>query len=90
MAVQTVTPLPKPGTEMTAYALPTPDGAATATAAALAAETAMMKPGENPAATPVGASNEGVPAATRMAFTGRSARPWQAPLWAATVRRRVS
>ncbi|HTO31827.1 MAG TPA: lytic transglycosylase domain-containing protein [Pararhizobium sp.] len=46
MAVQTVTPLPKPGTEMTAYALPTPDGAATATAAALAAETAMMKPGE--------------------------------------------
>ncbi|WP_455271063.1 transglycosylase SLT domain-containing protein [Rhizobium herbae] len=46
MAVQTVTPLPKPGTEMTAYALPTPDGATAATAAALAAETAMMKPGE--------------------------------------------
>lgn len=45
MAVQTVTPLPKPGTEMTAYALPTPDGVA-ATTAALAAETAMMKPGE--------------------------------------------
>ncbi|MCA1439596.1 lytic transglycosylase domain-containing protein [Ensifer sp. IC4062] len=28
-AIQTVTPIPKPGTEMTAYALPTPDGAAT-------------------------------------------------------------
>lgn len=59
MAVQTVTPLPKPGTEMTAYALPTPDGATSATAAALAAETAMMKPGETAtaqiaAATPVG------------------------------------
>ncbi|WEX76362.1 lytic transglycosylase domain-containing protein [Sinorhizobium numidicum] len=38
-AVQTVTPLPKPGTEMTAYALPTPDGAATATSAALTAQT---------------------------------------------------
>jgi soluble lytic murein transglycosylase-like protein len=65
MAVQTVTPLPKPGTEMTAYALPTPDGAA-ATTAALAAETAMMKPGEtaatqvaavDPAATPAVAAN---------------------------------
>lgn len=51
MAVQTVTPLPKPGTEMTAYALPTPDGAATAAAAALTAETAMMKPGETPVVT---------------------------------------
>jgi soluble lytic murein transglycosylase-like protein len=40
MAAQTVTPLPKPGTEMTAYALPTPDGAATSAAAALAAQTA--------------------------------------------------
>ncbi len=65
MAVQTVTPLPKPGTEMTAYALPTPDGVA-ATTAALAAETAMMKPGEtataqaaatNQAATPAVAAN---------------------------------
>lgn len=41
-AVQTVTPLAKPGTEMTAYALPTPDGAATAAAAALSAQTAGM------------------------------------------------
>lgn len=40
MAAQTVTPLAKPGTEMTAYALPTPDGAATTAAAALAAQTA--------------------------------------------------
>lgn len=60
MAVQTVTPLPKPGTEMTAYALPTPDGVA-ATTAALAAETAMMKPGEtavaNQATTPAVAAN---------------------------------
>lgn len=39
-AVQTVTPLAKPGTEMTAYALPTPDGAATAASAALTAQTA--------------------------------------------------
>ncbi len=63
MAVQTVTPLPKPGTEMTAYALPTPDGAATTTAAALAAETAMMKPGET-AATEVAFVNQGGTAAT--------------------------
>ncbi|OCP38849.1 lytic transglycosylase domain-containing protein [Ensifer sp. LC163] len=41
-AVQTVTPLAKPGTEMTAYALPTPDGAATAASAALSAQTAGM------------------------------------------------
>ena len=46
MAVQTAMPVAKPGTEMTAYALPTPDGAATATSAALAAETAMMNPAE--------------------------------------------
>lgn len=45
MAVQTVTPVAKPGTEMTAYALPTPDGV-TRTAAALAVETAVAKPGE--------------------------------------------
>ncbi len=63
MAVQTVTPLPKPGTEMTAYALPTPDGAATTTAAALAAETAMMKPGET-AATEVAFVNQGGTATT--------------------------
>lgn len=49
MAAQTVTPLPKPGTELTAYALPTPDGTPTATVAALAAETAMMQPAENAA-----------------------------------------
>jgi len=49
MAAQTVTPLAKPGTELTAYALPTPDGAPTATVAALAAETAMMQPAENAA-----------------------------------------
>lgn len=62
MAVQTVTPLPKPGTEMTAYALPTPDGVA-ATTAALAAETAMMKPGET-AATQVAAANQATMPAT--------------------------
>ncbi|OCP09387.1 MULTISPECIES: lytic transglycosylase domain-containing protein [unclassified Ensifer] len=44
-AVQTVTPLAKPGTEMTAYALPTPDGAATATSAALTAQTAAQASG---------------------------------------------
>ncbi|WEX86226.1 lytic transglycosylase domain-containing protein [Sinorhizobium garamanticum] len=37
-AVQTVTPIAKPGTEMTAYALPTPDGAATTASSALAAQ----------------------------------------------------
>ncbi len=62
MALQTVTPLPKPGTEMTAYALPTPDGVA-ATTAALAAETAMMKPGET-AATHVAAANQATMPAT--------------------------
>ncbi|WP_077960473.1 lytic transglycosylase domain-containing protein [Ensifer adhaerens] len=44
-AVQTVTPLAKPGTEMTAYALPTPDGVATATSAALSAQTAATTAG---------------------------------------------
>jgi soluble lytic murein transglycosylase-like protein len=39
-AVQTVTPLPKPGTEMTAYALPAPVGATASTSAALTAQTA--------------------------------------------------
>lgn len=62
MAVQTVTPLPKPGTEMTAYALPTPDGATSATAAALAAETAMMKPGEKSAVQTAAANPATVPA----------------------------
>ncbi|NRP70461.1 hypothetical protein ILFOPFJJ_01341 [Ensifer psoraleae] len=37
-AVQTVTPIAKPGTEMTAYALPTPDGVATTASSALAAQ----------------------------------------------------
>jgi len=37
-AVQTVTPIPKPGTEMTAYALPAPAGAAPDASAALDSE----------------------------------------------------
>lgn len=57
MAAQSVTPLAKPGTEMTAYALPTPDGAATTAAAALAAQTA------NASATP-SATAPGIAAAT--------------------------
>jgi soluble lytic murein transglycosylase-like protein len=72
MAVQTVTPLPKPGTEMTAYALPTPDGAASATAAALAAETAMMKPGET-AAAPVASTNQAATAANALVAPQTSA-----------------
>ena len=84
MAVQTVTPLPKPGTEMTAYALPTPDGAATATAAALAAETAMMTPGENPSAMSVGANNEGIPAAAQQAVAVPTANPLVTPQASAT------
>ncbi|MCG5482440.1 MAG: lytic transglycosylase domain-containing protein [Sinorhizobium meliloti] len=39
-AVQTVTPIPKPGTEMTAYALPAPVGATADASATLAAEAA--------------------------------------------------
>ncbi len=39
-AVQTVTPIPKPGTEMTAYALPAPIGVASSASAALSAQTA--------------------------------------------------
>jgi soluble lytic murein transglycosylase-like protein len=72
MAVQTVTPLPKPGTEMTAYALPTPDGAASATAAALAAETAMMKPGET-ATAPVASTNQAATAANALVAPQTSA-----------------
>lgn len=72
MAVQTVTPLPKPGTEMTAYALPTPDGAASATAAALAAETAMMKPGET-ATAPIASTNQAATAANALVAPQTSA-----------------
>ncbi|WP_457663639.1 transglycosylase SLT domain-containing protein [Sinorhizobium medicae] len=43
-AVQTVTPLPKPGTETTAYALPSPIGAASSTTAALSAQTSPTVP----------------------------------------------
>ncbi|MQW95451.1 lytic transglycosylase domain-containing protein, partial [Sinorhizobium fredii] len=39
-AVQTVTPIAKPGTEMTAYALPAPIGVASSTSAALSTQTA--------------------------------------------------
>ncbi|ACP25886.1 lytic murein transglycosylase [Sinorhizobium fredii NGR234] len=39
-AVQTVTPIAKPGTEMTAYALPAPIGIASSTSAALSTQTA--------------------------------------------------
>ncbi|MDW5313128.1 lytic transglycosylase domain-containing protein [Rhizobium sp. PL01] len=72
MAVQTVTPLPKPGTEMTAYALPTPDGAASATAAALAAETAMMKPGET-ATAPIASTNQAATTANALVAPQTSA-----------------
>ncbi|OHV82379.1 lytic transglycosylase domain-containing protein [Ensifer sp. LCM 4579] len=44
-AVQTVTPIPKPGTEMTAYALPAPVGATADASAALAAEPAVAESG---------------------------------------------
>ncbi len=42
--MQTVTPLPKPGTETTAYALPAPIGATESTSAALAAQSASAVP----------------------------------------------
>ncbi len=72
MAVQTVTPLPKPGTEMTAYALPTPDGVA-ATTAALAAETAMMKPGETATAQVAAANHATMPATSANALVAPQA-----------------
>lgn len=83
MAVQTVTPLPKPGTEMTAYALPTPDGVA-ATTAALAAETAMMKPGET-AATQVAAANQATTPATATTANALVAPQTSAAAQAATA-----
>ncbi|MGF6155979.1 soluble lytic murein transglycosylase-like protein [Ensifer sp. KUDG1] len=64
-AVQTVTPLAKPGTEMTAYALPTPDGVATATSAALTAQTAGQAAGvaaTYPVATDLAQGAEAAPA----------------------------
>ncbi|MEI2299725.1 lytic transglycosylase domain-containing protein [Ensifer sp. MJa1] len=64
-AVQTVTPLAKPGTEMTAYALPTPDGVATATSAALSAQTAAQSTGMAttfPVATDLAQGAEAAPA----------------------------
>ena len=64
-AVQTVTPLAKPGTEMTAYALPTPDGVATATSAALTAQTAGQTAGvaaTYPVATDLARGAEAAPA----------------------------
>ncbi len=64
-AVQTVTPLAKPGTEMTAYALPTPDGVATATSAALTAQTAGQTAGvaaTYPVATDLAQGAEAAPA----------------------------
>ncbi len=42
--MQTVTPLPKPGTETTAYALPAPVGATASTSAALTAQTSSAAP----------------------------------------------
>ncbi len=42
--MQTVTPLPKPGTETTAYALPAPVGATASTSAALTAQTPSAVP----------------------------------------------
>ncbi|WP_043615858.1 lytic transglycosylase domain-containing protein [Ensifer sp. ZNC0028] len=64
-AVQTVTPLAKPGTETTAYALPTPDGVATATSAALTAQTAGQTAGvaaTYPVATDLAQGAEAAPA----------------------------
>ncbi|MBP1883334.1 lytic transglycosylase domain-containing protein [Sinorhizobium mexicanum] len=50
-AVQTVTPIAKPGTELSAYALPTPDGAATVASTALTQTTAgETTPGASAAA----------------------------------------
>ncbi|WP_429125007.1 transglycosylase SLT domain-containing protein [Ensifer sp. 4252] len=84
-AVQTVTPLAKPGTEMTAYALPTPDGAATAASAALSAQTAGMATtypvgtdlaqaaGPAPTAVAVPGAKPGVAMATAAAATADTA-----------------
>ncbi|AWM25664.1 lytic transglycosylase [Sinorhizobium fredii USDA 205] len=50
-AVQTVTPIAKPGTEMTAYALPAPIGVASSTSAALSTQTAATAAAPTDAAT---------------------------------------
>ncbi|AFL53054.1 soluble lytic murein transglycosylase-like protein [Sinorhizobium fredii] len=63
-AVQTVTPIPKPGTEMTAYALPAPIGAASPASAALNTQTASATAGPADAVTAAvtAAQTETVPA----------------------------
>lgn len=60
--MQTVTPLPKPGTEMTAYALPAPIGAAMATSEALPAQTTPATTTTNPSATTIAATTAVTPA----------------------------
>ncbi|MCA1404523.1 lytic transglycosylase domain-containing protein [Ensifer sp. IC3342] len=70
-AIQTVTPIPKPGTEMTAYALPTPDGAATVASTALASQTT---PGATAAAATEAASTT-IAVATEIAPMAATAAP---------------
>jgi soluble lytic murein transglycosylase-like protein len=63
-AVQTITPIPKPGTEMTAYALPAPVGAMAETSAAIAAEATPSTAGTGEATTAVAATEAGPTPAT--------------------------
>ncbi|OAP38374.1 lytic transglycosylase [Sinorhizobium glycinis] len=60
-AVQTVTPIAKPGTEMTAYALPAPIGVASSTSAALNTQTASAATAPADAATAAPATLATVP-----------------------------
>ncbi|KQR69009.1 lytic transglycosylase domain-containing protein [Rhizobium sp. Leaf341] len=74
MAAQTVTPIAKPGTEMTAYALPTPDGAATSAVAALAAQTAdASAPAKTTPAQQASAASSTTPVATASAEAAKTA-----------------
>lgn len=70
-AVQTVTPIPKPGTETTAYALPAPVGATAETAAAVSAGATPSAAGTDDTAAAVTGGEAGPKPATdaTLAFT---------------------
>ncbi|MFB2550748.1 transglycosylase SLT domain-containing protein [Ensifer soli] len=96
IAATAVTPIAKPGTELTAYALPKPDATVSA-AAALATEQAMMQPAETapqkieasaePAtAQPAGAAPAAVAASQPVMTTAKTGRALVQPAAEATAR----
>lgn len=66
--MQTVTPLPKPGTETTAYALPAPVGATASTSAALTAQTSSAVPASSTRTDFAGETKTGPATDTTLAF----------------------